>query len=862
MAKEGFRKQLEKMLQNLLLSQYPTIDVSEIRLKCYGSLNNGFGLANCDMDLLLALPREIDFINKEMIAAESIPVAPGEGSVHEPAPSTPVEDERKFEVALLVEGALLDWGIGARLLTKTRVPILKVCETPSLSLLDSLRAYRREEEAAATSRSRAEPNVMHTPPEMNMSEITSALSELSTEIVAAQFSLPVSPPRSKPQALEFTGDCGIQCDVNFTNFVAIHNTILLRTYCEYDARVGELGTFVKYWAKQRDINTPYLGTLSSYGYTLLVLHYLMNVVNPPVIPNLQQLAYSGDSWSTQDLPKFEGKYDVRFWQDPTQLREYKATQPRNRESTGHLLRGFFWYYSAYQGFNFKNDMVSIRTRGGTLRKVDKGWTEAKWSDKSKNVRQRYLLAIEDPFETDHNVARVVGHNGIVAIRDEFRRAWSMISSIGGSNHPQPMADLLEPAQARGDLLRKDQDHHREKVKKMKQEAEAKQQQDLQEALSSSKATGTLEEASAESWEPTVKTWEEPQPPVTSSREPEADNWGASQPAKGEREKQNPLEANGMFNQQASQPEDPPPTKSSRRRRPQASKKTQLTEDDGAVQDNFRPSDSGRMRKVKADSDDEDEGAEEVQVEQKSNLDLEQADCGPGQASNWADNPEEEPFCMPSDICESQGYDMDGNPVAWDMHTQDGRWLRWRDRKVEEGKWRGAKSKTLDEFDRHYPYDSRRPVTEDDGEHCLAYDLMFVRRAPFPLNKESKVTSTQTAMDAAIIKPSHSAKKTNIRRSGVRRLLANRVVLATAADEDSSSGEANDSGHRIAELDTRRRQSSGCVEDFNRNSWSSPAMHIPVVGSWDVDNKITDVSLSNQWQTSPLNEGDAMTSFEE
>lgn len=39
----------------------------------------------------------------------------------------------------------------------------------------------------------------------------------------------------------------------------------------------------------RKINSPYKGTLSSYGYVLLVIYFLVHVKNPPVLPNLQQI---------------------------------------------------------------------------------------------------------------------------------------------------------------------------------------------------------------------------------------------------------------------------------------------------------------------------------------------------------------------------------------------------------------------------------------------------------------------------------------------------------------------------------------------------------------------------------------------
>lgn len=56
--------------------------------------------------------------------------------------------------------------------------------------------------------------------------------------------------------------------------------------------------------------------------------------------------------------------------------------------------------------------------------------------RQREVRHRYLFAIEDPFELDHNVARTVTHHGIVAIRDEFRRAWRIITAIGQGRPPE------------------------------------------------------------------------------------------------------------------------------------------------------------------------------------------------------------------------------------------------------------------------------------------------------------------------------------------------------------------------------------------------------------------------------------------
>ncbi|KAK2614416.1 hypothetical protein N8I77_001247 [Diaporthe amygdali] len=312
---------------------------------------------------------------------------------------------------------------------------------------------------------------------------------------------PRDPYRDK---LEFPNSgIGVQCDINFSAQLALHNTHLLRCYSLTDPRVRPMVLFVKHWAKVRGINTSYRGTLSSYGYVLMVLHYLINVAHPFVCPNLQVMAPPVDPHLSPDQVENNilcKGLNVWFWKDADQIKASaeQGNLTQNRDSIGHLLRGFFEYYAQgnmlssghMRGFDWGRDVISLRTRGGILSKQTKGWTGAKTvlevqsADKPpavepempranphpapetqdnsvsttipqsqqsqdpatasrvphdrnkpevKEVRHRYLFAIEDPFEIDHNVARTVTHNGIVSIRDEFRRAWRIIRNAG--KHP-------------------------------------------------------------------------------------------------------------------------------------------------------------------------------------------------------------------------------------------------------------------------------------------------------------------------------------------------------------------------------------------------------------------------------------------
>ncbi|KAK3318398.1 hypothetical protein B0H66DRAFT_557099 [Apodospora peruviana] len=332
--------------------------------------------------------------------------------------------------------------------------------------------------------------------------------------------LPRDPYRDR---LEFPkSGVGVQCDINFSAHLALQNTLLLRCYSHCDPRVRPLVLFVKHWAKVRHINSPYRGTLSSYGYVLMMLHYLVNVAQPFVCPNLQLLAPGPDpnlpSDQAEEATMCKGR-NIRFWRDEAEIQRLARENVlnQNRDSLGHLLRGFFEYYAHSnslstvqgRGFDWGRDVLSLRSPGGLLSKQEKGWTGAKTvveevnsmaapqplapttklstesgQDRAggvlqqhqaivqspqgvtvgqpniplpvtappgghntrevKEVRYRYLFAIEDPFELEHNVARTVTHNGIVSIRDEFRRAWRIIKGVGkGGGAAEQNEELLQ-----------------------------------------------------------------------------------------------------------------------------------------------------------------------------------------------------------------------------------------------------------------------------------------------------------------------------------------------------------------------------------------------------------------------------------
>lgn len=482
-----FRKSLEVIFQQAFVHSggEDLDDIKGISLVAFGSLGSGFGLPGSDMDLAV-VPQWRD-------------------------PARADETDIGPRIPRLLEKAVLDDKMGGRLLTRTRVPILKVCETPSEALYTALSDERtkweglpeaekypqtpapidstappptsdeieaekalKTVEQGKTEKPRRKSSAtgetaiagQAKPPAQEIVQAPPVLEEgLSTDPTAAQADTVATTPNTQDNQprrekqwhrekvlgpLDFpkTG-VGIQCDINFANPLGIHNTHLLRCYSLTDSRVKPMVLFVKSWAKQRKINSSYSGTLSSYGWVLMVLHYLVNVASPPVCPNLQHHLPQATDMSSlserfKDAKKISG-YDVRFWRNEEEIvraaQEGRLTQ--NRQPLAALLCGFFQYYASQGGYGRQNtfhwtqEVLSLRTPGGILSKQEKGWVSATTIvTAEKKVTNRYLFAIEDPFEIDHNVARTVTHRGIVTIRDEFRRAGRILGAVGRGMAPE------------------------------------------------------------------------------------------------------------------------------------------------------------------------------------------------------------------------------------------------------------------------------------------------------------------------------------------------------------------------------------------------------------------------------------------
>ncbi|KAG2532985.1 hypothetical protein JM18_000841 [Phytophthora kernoviae] len=174
----------------------------------------------------------------------------------------------------------------------------------------------------------------------------------------------------------------VACDVCVGGVNALLNTALLKYYGQVDPRVRPLVFAIKYWAKQRGINDSVNGTLSSYGFTLLLIFYLQSNYAEVQLPSVHSVVQNLQSQTKVSVL-------LERLQSPPAMELPSTFGTSEMDSVGALLAGFFDFYA--NRFNMEDEVVSVRS-GTALSKT------TKWSHPTS-----WRLSIEDPFELAHDV---------------------------------------------------------------------------------------------------------------------------------------------------------------------------------------------------------------------------------------------------------------------------------------------------------------------------------------------------------------------------------------------------------------------------------------------------------------------------
>jgi terminal uridylyltransferase len=178
--------------------------------------------------------------------------------------------------------------------------------------------------------------------------------------------------RARVPIVRLVDQCtGLHCDVCVWNESALVNTGFVDRHVKLSPCCLPLLKLIKFWAKRRGINEPFLKTLNSFTLNLLVIHYLQQARVLPV-------------------------FGSTFFQT-------------SKNSLGDLLFGFFQYYSQ---FDFDKWMVCA--------------TNLKLIEKSNRSKKRSLIYVEDPAVPKHNVGYTCSPRGLVRVKQEITRAYDLL----------------------------------------------------------------------------------------------------------------------------------------------------------------------------------------------------------------------------------------------------------------------------------------------------------------------------------------------------------------------------------------------------------------------------------------------------
>ena len=248
----------------------------------------------------------------------------------------------------------------------------------------------------------------------------------------------------------------VDCDLSLQNPLACLNTSLLHTYSKISPSTCVLASIIKRWAKSRGINNPAEHTLSSYGYVIMLLHFLTCNFDKSGLPYLPNLQWVDPLWASNPVGPYreipakpktehsmlkhpaEPNYYVNsyFYNSGLEgLTKYCVDSYGADDSLGRLLASFFYYF-AYQ-FDYKRHVVGLNvTRSSPFVEREVKAEEDGWS------LFRHGLAIEDPFEMFYDIAHVVKTPNFQHIRKEFCLAYTKIANAAYETGDVPTGRAL------------------------------------------------------------------------------------------------------------------------------------------------------------------------------------------------------------------------------------------------------------------------------------------------------------------------------------------------------------------------------------------------------------------------------------
>ncbi|CEM02535.1 unnamed protein product [Vitrella brassicaformis CCMP3155] len=179
----------------------------------------------------------------------------------------------------------------------------------------------------------------------------------------------------------------VSIDITYNHALVIHNSNLLRRYSDLDTTgtTAALGRLVKLWAKRRGLLGARDGFLSSYGWVLLVLHFLQK--KRRLLPNLQQPHGQSDNQPQRLI--IENGVTHNVWCRHGGPHELRLDPSSPSHSLSSLLLSFFHFISTYDAHR---NVVDLQHPNTTTASGGRPPSQGRFR------AGRRTAAVADPFE--------------------------------------------------------------------------------------------------------------------------------------------------------------------------------------------------------------------------------------------------------------------------------------------------------------------------------------------------------------------------------------------------------------------------------------------------------------------------------
>ena len=192
---------------------------------------------------------------------------------------------------------------------------------------------------------------------------------------------------------------GIDSDISVCLTQSVVKTNLIKKYVAIDWRVKPLVLSIKHWVKSRKLTNTHRGDLNSFGFTLMIIHYLQSL-SPPILPILD--------------------ISINEWIKPEKFVDFGI---ENTKHIGELFSGFFMYYHS----KFKADKHAICITAHDGKNNVDGFLKKAVCRLA--VGHNDVLIVLDPLDETDNIGRRVTAMSWSHMQKEIQLAAEMTGNI-------------------------------------------------------------------------------------------------------------------------------------------------------------------------------------------------------------------------------------------------------------------------------------------------------------------------------------------------------------------------------------------------------------------------------------------------